>query len=67
MKLSQKEKADRYDALVFAVGMEKNNFDKQLREVEIELTQPQSDAIYSMLIGKKYAFKSFLEVLERWC
>ena len=67
MKLTQTEKANRYDALVCAVGVTKESYERQLKEIETELTQPTSDQIHAMLVGKKYLLIDVLENLGRWC
>lgn len=67
MKLTQTEKANRYDALVCAVGVTKESYERQLKEIETELTQPTSDQIHAMLVGKKYLLMDVLENLGRWC
>jgi len=67
MKLTQTEKANRYDALVCAVGVTKESYERQLKEIETELTQPTSEQIHAMLVGKKYLLMDVLETLGRWC
>ena len=67
MKLTQTEKANRYDALVCAVGVTKESYERQLKEIETELTRPTSEQIHAMLVGKKYLLMDVLETLGRWC
>lgn len=67
MKLTRIEKANRYDALVCAVGVTKESYERQLKEIETELTQPTSEQIHAMLVGKKYLLMDVLETLGRWC
>lgn len=66
MKLTTKEKAARYDALVFAIGMEKANFEKGLAECEKDYDRA-FDSMAACLVGRKYAYKEIIEVLGRWC
>lgn len=66
MKLTTKEKADRYDALVFAIEYEKKRFEEQLTECEKDYDRA-FDNMAALLVGKKYAYKEFIEVLGRWC
>jgi len=66
MKLTTKEKADRYDALVFAISLEKENFEKNLAECERDYERSY-DSMAACLVGRKYAYKEIIEVLKRWC
>ena len=66
MKLTTKEKADRYDSLVLAIEIEKENYEKQLEVCEKDYERSY-DMMAAMLTGKKYAYKEFIEVLGRWC
>lgn len=66
MKLTTKEKADRYDALVFAISLEKENFEKSLAECERDYERSY-DSMAACLVGRKYAYKEIIEVLKRWC
>lgn len=66
MTLTTREKASRYDGLVFAIGLEKQNMEKYLAETEEDL-KTADDSVGAMLIGRKYAIIGFLETLERWC
>lgn len=67
MALTTAEKAKRYDALVFAIGFEKEDMEKYLRKTEEDLKTTADDSVGAMLIGRKYAIIGFLETLERWC
>ena len=66
MKLTQKEKADRYDALVYAIDYEKKAYEKQLKEIDGEIDRA-NETVGAMLIGRKYTYKEFVDQLERWC
>jgi hypothetical protein len=66
MKLTTEEKAKRYDALVFAIGLEKENFEKGLAECEKDYDRA-FDSMAACLVGRKYAYKEFIEILDRWC
>lgn len=66
MKLTTAEKAKRYDALVFAIGIEKKNYEKSLAECEKDYER-SFDSMAALLTGKKYAYKEFIEILGRWC
>jgi len=66
MTLTTREKASRYDSLVFAIGLEKQNMEKYLAETEEDM-KTADDSVGAMLIGRKYAIIGFLETLERWC
>jgi len=67
MKLTQTEKANRYDALVCAVGVTKESYERQLKEIETELTLPASEQIHAMLVGKKYLLMEVINTMEGWC
>jgi hypothetical protein len=66
MKLTTEEKAARYDALVFAIEVEKANYEKQLAVCEKDYERSY-DMMAAMLTGKKYAYKEFISILDRWC
>lgn len=66
MKLTTAEKAKRYDALVFAILLEKENFEKSLAECERDYERSY-DSMAACLVGRKYAYKEIIEVLKRWC
>lgn len=66
MKLTTAEKAKRYDALVFAISLEKENFEKSLAECERDYERSY-DSMAACLVGRKYAYKEIIEVLKRWC
>lgn len=66
MKLTTAEKAKRYDALVFAISLEKENFEKSLAECEKDYERSY-DSMAACLVGRKYAYKEIIEVLKRWC
>jgi len=64
--MTAKEKAEKYDALVFAIGLEKKRYDGRLESIDKEIKE-SDDYVGAMLIGKKYAYKEIVEVLGRWC
>ena len=64
--MTTKEKANRYDALVFAIGMEKKRYDGRLSSIDEEI-EKSNESVGAMLIGKKYAYKEFSEIMGRWC
>ena len=66
MTLTTREKADRYDALVFAIGQQKAEYEKKAKNLEKEIENTQ-DNIAGLLIGRKYAYIEFAEELGRWC
>lgn len=35
----------------------------ELKDIELQLTQPASENVYSLLIGKKYSYMSFIDDL----
>ena len=67
VRLTEKEKANRYDALVYAIGYEKGRFEKQLKELDSEISKTVDGSMAGLLIGRKYAYKEVVELLERWC
>lgn len=67
MKLTQTEKANRYDAITCEIKEAKAGYEKQFKDIETELTLPASDQIHAMLVGKKYLLMDVLETLGRWC
>ena len=66
MKLTQKEKADRYDSLVCAIDLRKKSYEKELKGIDKEIDKA-NESVGAMLIGRKYAYKEIVEDLERWC
>ena len=67
MKLTQTEKANRYDAITSDIKEAKAGFEKQFRDIETELTLPASEQIHAMLVGKKYLLMEVLDTMEGWC
>ena len=65
MKLTIEEKADRYDALAYAVGVTKESYERRLKEIETDLAQPTSENVYALLTGRKYAYMEIIESLEK--
>lgn len=65
--MTNKEKAERYDALKSAIEFYKEHYERQFAEVKRDLAKPTSENIYAMLTARKYDYVAFLEILERWC
>lgn len=67
MKLTQTEKANRYDAITCEIREAKAGYEKLFKDIETELTLPASEQIHAMLVGKKYLLMEVIETMEGWC
>lgn len=68
MRLTNDEKASRYDSLIYSIKCEKDNLKTRLAKTERELENiSDENPIAGLLIGRKYAYIEFGEILERWC
>ena len=61
-----KEKAERYDGLMCAIGLHKRMYENELVKIEGEIKN-SNETVGAMLIGKKYAYKEIIEILARFC
>ena len=68
MKLTQKEKADRYDSLQFAIELTIKRYKKQIDEykevIDSHIIEPVSFS--TMRLGEISALKRAIEDMERW-
>lgn len=52
------------EELLKEIEKEIDAYEKELADIEKQLREDNSDNVYAMLIGRKYAYVSFLETLE---
>lgn len=64
--MTTKEKANRYDALMCAIGLQKRMYENNLKAIESEIKE-SDETVGAMLIGRKYAYKEIVELFGRWC
>lgn len=66
--LTQKEKADRFDALQSAINLTIGNYEGRIKREGIEADRHKDShtAIYAMHIAYKSAYEDFVATLKRW-
>lgn len=65
MRLTQREKADRYDSLQTAIGYQLDSL-KGMRNASAEASKGDPSNIGAFHLGQKNAFDFMIEILERW-
>ena len=65
MRLTQREKADRYDSLHTAIGYQLDSL-KGMRNASAEASNGDPSNIGAFHLGQKNAFDFMIEILERW-
>lgn len=66
--LTQKEKADRFDALQSAINLTIGTYEGRIRREGIEANKYEKShtAIYAMHVAYKAAYEDFVAMLKRW-
>lgn len=60
------DKAEKYDALTSEIEAEIAKLKEKIEECERDYERSH-DSMAACLVGRKYAYKEIIEVLERWC
>ncbi len=63
--MTTKEKAERYDGLMCAIGLHKRMYENELEKIDGEIKN-SNETVGAMLIGKKYAYKEIVEIFGKW-
>ena len=60
------EKAEKYDALTSEINTEIAKLKEKIAECEKDYERSY-DSMAACLVGRKYAYKEVIEIMERWC